>query len=329
MSTRANAFILERGHTSIYYNKHAAEHLPATLHGGPSHTFPWSLGWELESTPMDDVWCEGAVLLDFDRRRMRFFGGDRIAWEPWSRRASLALLRVLWRGWDVGYANEGLRTLLEVANLGSTIVEERESEVAVFREASDLAEVRYVITLAGYGTVGLAVDSRPLRSQLPLVFHSAGAFDTLRAMRPLSAWPHEQRLLGGAHVDPAARTLRIWHSRADARARAALERALPGFYIDWLPRGYIDQLSLAGVDPAAHLVPAEDALRAVFSIDSFLGTEWFAGHRARDFVLEGFAPPRIVMKGEPTAQDLFPCMVRCVRGERVWDHPTEPRRMLG
>lgn len=63
-----------------------------------------------QSQWLDPAWADGGVLIDLDRSRLLFFG-DELMVDMAQRRAMLAVLPDLWRGYSVGWAYDGLAEL--------------------------------------------------------------------------------------------------------------------------------------------------------------------------------------------------------------------------
>lgn len=104
MGQRANLVIVRRGDWRLYYDHWCANRLDIELFWGPR------LAAELieQRAPLDDrqgwldeVWCEGAAVLDEDRQVLLWFGGEDVLYDIPLRRAFLELMRCQWPGWEV------------------------------------------------------------------------------------------------------------------------------------------------------------------------------------------------------------------------------------
>ncbi|HJW92891.1 MAG TPA: hypothetical protein VJ901_04675 [Thermoanaerobaculia bacterium] len=113
MGQRANLIVIEHGQRTVYYDHWCANRLDDELFWGPEEALHFIRqrepagdgGW------LDEVWCEGAALLDLDRRDLLFFGGEDVLYDVRLRRVHLDLLRRQWDGWTVRWAPEGLMTV--------------------------------------------------------------------------------------------------------------------------------------------------------------------------------------------------------------------------
>src|SRR5690349_1529294 len=119
MGVRANLVLRRGGRNLIAYDKWAGERIASrVMHEVLFRPFQFpeplvdSFG-ERESSLMDDVWCEGALLLDLDARRCVFFGGDGSDyahyWDPALRADLLHLVQARLSasrqdGWTVEWA---------------------------------------------------------------------------------------------------------------------------------------------------------------------------------------------------------------------------------
>jgi hypothetical protein len=66
---------------------------------------------------LDDVWCEGAALMDIDNKVLLLFGGEDIKFDPPLRRVYLQLLRSAWSGWGIRWAFEGVVDIADYLGL--------------------------------------------------------------------------------------------------------------------------------------------------------------------------------------------------------------------
>lgn len=63
----------------------------------------------------DDLWCEGGCVLDWDVRRLLFFGGEYLTCSRRRRETFLRLIQPLWEGWTLHWASGGPSELAQYA----------------------------------------------------------------------------------------------------------------------------------------------------------------------------------------------------------------------
>ncbi len=108
MGARADYVLIEDGAIDIYYDKWGAQGVPAVVIDGSEATIASIRELAPTESLMDDIWAEGGILLDMDRRELLFFGGDSIRFSPPWQRILLHMMRRVWQGWSVAWAGRGI-----------------------------------------------------------------------------------------------------------------------------------------------------------------------------------------------------------------------------
>lgn len=108
MGHRASYVLIEERTTQIYYSHWGAQSIPEQLLAGPKHTMTFLRTLKPDTKLLDTAWAEGGILLDSDRRRLLFWGGESISFCPYLRRVFLPVLRHLWSGWSAEWATQGI-----------------------------------------------------------------------------------------------------------------------------------------------------------------------------------------------------------------------------
>ncbi len=130
MGDRAHLYVIKDGKGQLYYDHWSAIWLDVDLFWGPEETLQYveqipceenTNGW------MDNVWCDGAALIDYDKRNLIFFCSEECAdIIPW-RRIHLAMMKLNWPNWNVEWAYKGLLSITDYLNLpGEDFAEEFE-----------------------------------------------------------------------------------------------------------------------------------------------------------------------------------------------------------
>src|SRR5688572_19821169 len=108
MGHRSNTVLVESGFVSIHYSQWGALGLPALLLRGPSPTIAAIRADRTEACLQTDTWCEGAAVVDLDRRHLLWFGGIETKYLLPHRRAFFRMLASQWSGWSVAWADQGV-----------------------------------------------------------------------------------------------------------------------------------------------------------------------------------------------------------------------------
>lgn len=241
MGQRANLFICRHGVYKQYYDHWAANRLDLELIWGP----PIVLAWIESRAPVDDsylldeVWCEGAALVDTDARRLLWWGGEDTLYELDRRRMVFGLLQETWPGWDVRWANKGLAEVLvathRVIDRHDLVPNSASPRKLV---VSDVPE--YNDCILSWKKDGLTHVRRVVASWECLLNPS-------QYMEPFE-WPvHEcegefANFQGGMHVDHDQHALRFWWAHPTS---IEIDRVPPA----WTGWTVIDD----GDDPNVHL----------------------------------------------------------------------------
>src|SRR5262245_61366966 len=116
MGHRANYVVRDGGRVELYYSHWGALQLLRDVFWGEDIAVPMMRECRGAEHLMDEVWCEGAALVDRDARRLLLFGvevpgDDRVAF--------LELFPLTWPGWSVEYATGGICQIAEAVGLSA------------------------------------------------------------------------------------------------------------------------------------------------------------------------------------------------------------------
>ncbi|RRQ73513.1 hypothetical protein CQW39_29705 [Streptomyces griseofuscus] len=107
--------VVENGAWQRYFSHWAAGRVVDELLPGPAAATRCFRAQRKIEEWLDDVWCEGAALVDHDRRiPLRFGFADSWA----DHRATRAVLARTWPGWDVRFAHDGMGDLTRHLGIG-------------------------------------------------------------------------------------------------------------------------------------------------------------------------------------------------------------------
>lgn len=279
MGQRASYAVIDGGSISIYYSHWGAPSIPDHLLAGPDGMLAYIRSLVASDKPLDDVWAEGAVLLNGDHRHLLFWGGEDIAIAPHLRRGLLPVLRALWPGWSVEWATYGIVDVARGIDVDPSIV-----------VTSDLGgDVLYPITAdklreehPEYQRVAVTMrdtDGR-VTDHLFSYGHPASAGPTLVEVcrtRPSITLPREDTGFNasdgpwyideGAYVDLVERAIWIWSSETvDPRQVEDAARRWPGWQVYGHSDGLARQVALSGRDPRAVMAPDAEIMRQLIDI---------------------------------------------------------------
>lgn len=115
MGQRANLIIVENREYSLHYSHWCANTLTRDLFWGPEHARDFIQVQRAvdESGWLDDVWAEGAAVLDCDNHVLLLYGGEDVLYDVPLRRVYLQMLRRVWREWEVRWAHEGIAEIAD------------------------------------------------------------------------------------------------------------------------------------------------------------------------------------------------------------------------
>lgn len=209
---------------------------------------------------LDDVWCEGAALVDHDQRRLCFFTSHHEGHDE--RAAILAVLARTWPGWQIDWAYDGLADLVTHVGQDPAIVRS-EGSLEEKPVAAEDDQVGCLVTVTDGGdpprAYALDCDAEEVIDLGPAVLGRlpGDALRTHCAVIPES----------GVHLAPTTRSAGVWTIRSLCGALDRLERLWPGWHWEmWEDRRDEQRTRTAGriSIPEPDLVTALGALRGGF-----------------------------------------------------------------
>ncbi|MFJ4626619.1 hypothetical protein [Streptomyces sp. NPDC088847] len=206
MGARAQYVVVENGTWQRYYSHWAANRVADDLLPGPAAaTRCFRANREIDEW-LDDVWCEGAALVDHDRRVLLWFAYV----DSWADHlAARAVLARTWPGWDVRFAHDGLGDLTHHLGIGRDL-----TRSPGWFETFEPSGFPYTEYAEPSSVVSLRLPDGSVRawgSDWEPIDHLAGGprlIDLIVASPPtptLTDMPD-----GGVHFDPQTRTVSLW-----------------------------------------------------------------------------------------------------------------------
>ncbi|MGI5215475.1 hypothetical protein [Plantactinospora sp. CA-290183] len=276
--------VVRRGRHEFRLHRSGALSLPESLFDGPD-------AWvdphgRVEAEPYDEVWASGGVLLDHDRRLLRWYNHLSVANDSVGlRRAVLPLLSWCWPGWTVEHAGRGYVDVIDGLPVDRTALlapdrPPREVTIAdlvagmnapssVLGRPLSLDEYMaavdpfaHLLHLRGYGLTVLSVRDvdGTVRDHvggmsLPAVLATGPKLLTMLRDLPTAAVPGEQYVGDGALVDVASRTVAAWQGHSGRLAAARFAERWPGWRLSVHPEGLPGHLRRSGRDDAPLRLP--------------------------------------------------------------------------
>jgi hypothetical protein len=238
MGQRANLILTMNQQTAIYYSHWRANTLPDDLFWGPKY----AAGFIRSQQPggnrriLDEIWAEGGAVLDFDAKKLLFFGGEDVMCEVALRRIHLSLMREVWSGWDVSWAYEGVVDLANYLGVPreTVLTNPNALEPVTLKPAAKSGMVINIVSLRSTrGTLRFFPLVGMLRQYLrvgPSLLATAGKYgmDAADLRSSSSSAPH-----AGFHIDEGSRTVDFWCAQDFPAAAERVAEWWPGWDVTW------------------------------------------------------------------------------------------------
>jgi hypothetical protein len=213
MGHRSNFVIIEQGKIIMRYSHWGAITIPQDIFWGPEKTIEYINRLEPCDELLDNVWCEGAVLVDLDKKNLLFYGGEDIKYSPALQRNFLRIIAENWPGWKIDWAYQEIIDIAAYLNID--LAQVKSSSPANIKPldlealAKDNGEyISSVISLVSdYGQVfdyGFEdLDCKRFLYLGPYVIE-------FLKQRPTIKLPHENNIINGILIDNATKQLWVW-----------------------------------------------------------------------------------------------------------------------
>ncbi|HEY1786198.1 MAG TPA: hypothetical protein VGG30_11635, partial [Pirellulales bacterium] len=234
----------------LYYDHWCANTLDTELFWGPALTTQF-----VEQIPplddqtrwLDEVWCEGAAIIDHDRKFLGWYGGEDLMYDVPARRAFLALMEHQWTGWQVRWLCAGIVDLgqylgLSIDQFRSAAAPERRRPLQVLADP-DNNETLLTVRL------GAEKSAARIWGNIQSLQIGAAQLPTLLVIPRLASliWTGEMPRFG-IHFDLDERAVYYWSARPQEFAAEQVEAAWPGWRAHWLQDDFDEQLRIADLD---------------------------------------------------------------------------------
>ncbi|MFJ9627013.1 hypothetical protein ACIRU8_04845 [Streptomyces sp. NPDC101175] len=265
MGARAQYVVVENGTWRRYYSHWAAGRVADDLLAGPAAaTRRFRADREIDQW-LDDVWCEGAALVDHDRRTLLWFASP----DGWADHlAARAVLARTWPGWDVRFAHDGLGDLTRHLGLGREA-----ARTPGWFETFEPAGFAYTECSEPHSVASLRLPDGSVRawgSDWEPIEHLAGGPGLIGHLAASPATPVLTDMpYGGVHFDPDARMVSLWAVQTVAGVHDWPLPGWEGWTLDF--RGE-DHTAQAGLLPVDFPFPRPSLAAALRALGDGLGT---------------------------------------------------------
>ncbi|MFJ3926147.1 hypothetical protein [Streptomyces sp. NPDC090022] len=262
MADRANFIVVrESGEYELYLSRWGAVGLDLDLLAGPAETLSVIQRLEAVDRWLDDVYCQGAALIDLGRKVLLLF-----AWEGPStvmryRAATLELLREAWPGWDLRWAYDGPAELRTYLGLDPEYVRDRGRGTSLGpllepedEELADPEPMAAVVTVGSDRCYVVAnIADHPIREGAALLDRLSGGPEHGTCRVSADA---------GIHIDASRRRVGWWVLGASAEAYEMPKR-WPGWTVEFWQDSWQEHVRLA---PGRFQPPPVDRERALTEV---------------------------------------------------------------
>ena len=239
MGQRANLLIVEEGQYQLFYSHWCANTLTRDLFWGPEHAVKFiRMQREVdESSWLDEVWAEGAAVVDLDNQVLLLFGGEDVPYDVPLRRVYLDCLRRVWKAWDVRWAHEGIASIADYVGYprSKVLTQSKDKAVCSLAPPEERSWIDIVASIQWASDrvrfYPLAGDPEAYLSCGPSLLHSPEAEDGLERL-PLGEWV-EGFPTGGFHIELSSQTVEFWTARDAPDVLSPMTQYWPDWVVRW------------------------------------------------------------------------------------------------
>jgi hypothetical protein len=250
MGQRANLIIATKDAYELYYNHWCANTLTEDLFWGAERAVEFIRkqkkvdevdGW------LDNIWAEGGCVVDEDKKVLLIFGGEDIMYDIPLRRIYLKLLAIVWDGWDIRWAYEGIADLADYVGYPreNVISEDKDRELDIsFNPPEEKEWVSGICSIeADDNDIMIFPLGRNVEEYLiygPVILRKIDKSIAYNKFQ-LSDWTSDFPT-GGFHINLIERTIDFWSAFDSAGLLNSLQNEWTGWKINWNQDKYEKQI---------------------------------------------------------------------------------------
>jgi hypothetical protein len=252
MGHRANLLIVEGREYSLYYSHWCAYTITSDLFWGSQHALDFIREQRAveKSEWLDDVWAEGGAVIDSSNRILLLYGSYDFLYDVPLRRIYLEMLRRVWRGWEIRWADEGIADIADyVGYPRSNVITTCKSEY-IPNELSLPQEREWTDLVGSVRTAEGRLELFPLAGDVEFYLCDGPGLDkkikrtTSFEFIPLDEWIEDGFPSSGFHVDKKAKRLDYWAANDVADIPRRIARSWQGWEVTWHRDAFEYQLKL-------------------------------------------------------------------------------------
>jgi hypothetical protein len=146
MGNRANLVLVDRDGWQLRYSHWAGCRMLDALLAGPDMAGRYIRVQEVGNFWTDELWADGGLVLDLDKRKLVFFGEELMATMN-ERRAMFEVLAITWPGYSTSWAYEATAEI--AAYVGASLpLRDRPSQPELLL-ADDTTRLHHLVTVLG------------------------------------------------------------------------------------------------------------------------------------------------------------------------------------
>lgn len=269
MGHRCNLVVKRGGTVEVYYSHWGALSLLADLLKGPAALADWLKDCTRDEQLLDSVMSEGIALADFDDQFLLLRGGHAVRYILPVRRRYLQMVRGSWPTWRVEWARQGV---VDVARCIGLPTSGLDSKPLVCPSDAELEKQPGSHAFSWVTVVGEAMQDFPFGPEPEeLILVGPRLLDYCKR-RTGGELPAEDHLGGGLLLKSGARYLGWWSGAEFGPDAAHVKTIWPGWQVEELPRGLLDQAAGSGRDPSAYAL-TEERIRTYIADEVFPGVQ--------------------------------------------------------
>ena len=257
MSEPAIFVLIRDGQKRYFADRWAHTSLHREIAWGPEALETWLVADEEIDDWSDEA--SGGVVVDFDNQRMTWHGEDSMLSVPRVAKVFEQLLQAAWPGYEIKYANRGLKDLAEAA--GEPDAEDYDDEfhsrctsvrdaAGVYSDEEEEDEYEFddddprawVTLIDSEG----AVRHRNLSEISNDLIHGHASGLEQLAKLPAAEIPEEAFVTEGMWIDESSQEIGFWGNRKSAACLAQMQKSWQDWNVKWADGGYSDQCGVSG-----------------------------------------------------------------------------------
>jgi hypothetical protein len=249
MGRRANLVLMRQQNWRLYYDRWCADRLDTELFWGPRLAADFIEQRDPVSDRnywLNEIWCEGAVVLDEDGKVLIWYGGDDLPYDIPRRRAFLDLMKCQWQGWEIRWATGGIVEVGSYVGLPADKFLVDKNPKVGFEVLMEYPEDND--TLLTVRQQGRCLAARVCGDEEALEL-GPSQLTVLQdvAREPSLLWTGNMPT-GGVHIDVDAQSLHYWRAKPAEGIEDRVRRSWIGWQTEWLEDHFEEHLRLASMD---------------------------------------------------------------------------------